>query len=54
MMFTDFFTFTGDRMPTHLGWTKSPVNLTKDDIFSMSSVVAAAATATNAPLPNVL
>lgn len=47
------FCIEGDRLPSHLGWKKSPVRLTQDDIFAMSSTISAAAAATKAPVANV-
>ncbi|KAJ0118133.1 chloroperoxidase-like protein [Diaporthe amygdali] len=41
--------FFRDRLPTHLGWTKSPVELTKDNLFAMSSTIAAVPVATAMP-----
>ncbi|CAN8097604.1 unnamed protein product [Discula destructiva] len=41
--------FFRDRLPTHLGWTKSPVELTGDDLTAMASKIAAVPVATVMP-----
>ncbi|KAI7789142.1 chloroperoxidase-like protein [Diaporthe eres] len=41
--------FFRDRLPTHLGWTKSPVELTQEHLFALSSTIAAVPAATAKP-----